>query len=132
LTDLAAAIPPASSLRERVLDMADAPVQPIDPSDYEWEEMGPGVRIHTVREDASRGFRAVLVWGRPGASYPRHRHLGDEEILVLSGHLRDDRGVYGPGEICRSVVGSIHSERVEGDEDCICYVVYRGEHEMLE
>ena len=102
LTDLAAAIPPGSSLRQRVLDMAEAPVLPIDPAAYAWEELAPGVRIHTVREDPSRSFRSVLVWAKPGARYPRHRHLGDEEILVLSGRLRDERGSYGPGEICRN------------------------------
>ena len=92
----------------------------------------PGVRIHTVREDPSRQFRAVLVWARSGSRYPRHRHQGDEEILVLSGRLRDHRGSYGPGEICRSVTGSEHSEQAEGPDDCICYVVYHGGHEMLE
>jgi anti-sigma factor ChrR (cupin superfamily) len=132
LTDLAGATPPAPSLRQRILDMADAPLRPIDPSAYAWEDLAPGVRVHTVREDPDRAFRAVLVWARPGARYPRHRHLGDEEILVLSGRLRDDRGSYGPGEICRSVAGSVHSEQVEGPDDCICYVVYHGEHEMLE
>ena len=132
LTDLAAAIPPGTSLRQRVLDMAEAPVLPIDPAAYAWEELAPGVRIHTVRDEPSRSFRSVLVWASPGARYPRHRHLGEEEILVLSGRLRDERGSYGPGEICRSVTGSDHSEAVEGSEDCICYVVYRGEHEMLE
>ena len=110
----------------------DPPALPIDPPAYAWEELAPGVRIHTVREDPARSFRSVLVWASPGARYPRHRHLGDEEILVLSGRLRDERGSYGPGEICRSVTGSDHSEAVEGSEDCICYVVYRGEHEMLE
>lgn len=132
LTDLAGAISPAPSLRQRILDLADAPVLPIDPRAYAWVEVAPGVRVHPVEEDAARQFRAVLVWASPGARYPRHRHLGDEEILVLSGRLRDQRGTYGPGEICRSVTGSVHSEEVDGAEDCICYVVYHGDHEMLE
>jgi len=131
LTDLAGAISPAPTLRQRILDMTEAPALPIDPAAYSWEDLAPGVRFHTVKEDPSRQFRAVLVWARPGARYPRHRHLGDEEILVLSGRLRDHRASYGPGEICRSVAGSIHSEEVDGPDDCICYVVYHGEHEML-
>lgn len=132
LNDLAGAVPPAPALRQRVLDLADAPRLPVDLTAYAWDEVVPGVRVHTVREDASRGFRAVLVWARPGSRYPRHRHLGDEEILVLSGRLRDHRGSYGPGDVCRSVKGSDHSEQAEGPDDCICYVVYHGEHEMLE
>jgi putative transcriptional regulator len=132
LTDLAGAVVPRPSLRQRVLDLADAPSAPIDVTAYAWDEVVPGVRVHTVREDPSRGFRAVLVWATPGARYPRHRHQGDEEILVLSGRLRDQRASYGPGDICRSVTGSEHSEEAEGPDDCICYVVYHGGHEMLE
>jgi putative transcriptional regulator len=132
LTDLAGPIAPPAALRQRVLDLADAPATPIDLTAYAWEELAPGVLYHTVREDPEREFRAVLVWAKPGARYPRHRHLGDEEILVLSGRLRDHRGSYGPGDICRSVTGSDHTETAEGPDDCICYVVYHGGHEMLE
>lgn len=131
LIDLAGPIEPAPSLRRRILDLAEAPSLPIDLTAYTWEELAPGLRFHTVREDPSRHFRAVLVWAKPGSRYPLHRHLGDEEILVLSGRLRDHRGSYGPGEICRSVTGSEHSEEAEGPDDCICYVVYHGEHELL-
>ena len=53
-------------------------------------------------------------------------------ILALSGRLRDHRGSYGPGDICRSATGSEHSETAEGPDDCVCYVVYHGGHEMLE
>jgi putative transcriptional regulator len=75
--------------------------------------------------------RKVLVWARAGARYPSHRHLGDEEILVLQGALRDRRGVYRPGQICRSATGSVHSEEVDGSEDCVCFVVYHGGHEPV-
>src|SRR4029450_8179652 len=109
LTRLAGALPPPVSLRQRVLDLAEAPPAPIDLTAYTWDEVVPGVRVHTVREDASRQFRAVLVWASPGAQYPRHGHLGDEEILVLSGRLCDHRASYGPGDVCRSVAGSEHS-----------------------
>jgi anti-sigma factor ChrR (cupin superfamily) len=123
---------PGASLRQRVLDFADAPTEPIDVGAYAWEELVPGVRYHTVKDDPERGVRAVLVWALPGSRYPRHRHLGEEEILVLAGRLQDHRGSYGPGEICRSATGSEHSEEAVGPDDCICYVVYHGAHEMLE
>ena len=51
---------------------------------------------------------------------------------MLKGALRDERGTYGPGEICRSAAGSEHSEEVASGEDCLCYVVYYGGLEMLE
>ena len=125
-------VPPRPELRQRVLDLLDAPAMPIDLESYAWDEPLPGVRFCTLEDDASRGVRKVLVWAMPGARYPRHRHLGEEDILVLAGHLRDERGTYGPGDICRSETGTDHSEEVVGQDDCICYVIYRGTHEMLE
>jgi putative transcriptional regulator len=125
-------VAPRPELRQRVLDLLDAPTLPLDLESYAWDEPLPGVRFCTLEEDASRGVRKVLVWAMPGARYPRHRHLGEEDILVLAGHLRDERGTYGPGDICRSETGTDHSEEVIGQDDCICFVVYRGTHEMLE
>ena len=126
--------PPASpraELRNHVLEFADAPAAPVDLSRYTWEEPVPGVRMAVLADEPERSLRKVLVWAKPGASYPSHRHLGDEEILVLEGALADHRGVYRPGDICRSREGSVHSERVVGDEDCVCFVVYHGGHERV-
>jgi putative transcriptional regulator len=83
-------------------------------------------------EDPARGVRGCLIHAQPGARHPSHRHKGAENILVLKGALRDERGTYGPGEICRSAPGSVHSEEVVPGEDCLCYVVYYGDLEMLE
>jgi putative transcriptional regulator len=125
-------VPPRPDLRQRVLDLLDAPALPLDLDSYAWNEPLPGVRFCTLFESPDGTMRKVLVWAKPGARYPHHRHLGDEDILVLAGRLRDQRGSYGPGDICRSETGTDHSEEVEGQDDCICYVVYRGSHEMLE
>jgi anti-sigma factor ChrR (cupin superfamily) len=128
---LATSAAPARELRERVLEFTDAPRSPVDPRLYTWDEPMPGIRMATLFEDPARGLRKVLVWARPGARYPSHRHLGDEEILVLQGALGDARGVYRAGDICRSRTGSVHSENVVGDEDCFCFVVYHGGHESV-
>ena len=122
---------PAAIVREQVLDLARAPRTPIDVSAYRWLEIAPGVKVHVLEEDLSRGKRAVLIWARPGARHPRHRHHGDENVLVLQGTFKDDHGTYGPGDICRSRAGSDHAEEAVGDVDCLCYVVYYGELEML-
>lgn len=123
---------PSPELRERVLVMAEAPRLPIDLAAYAWDEPVPGVKMATLREDPARGLRLVLAWGKPGARVPRHRHLGDEDILVLQGALRDHRAVYRAGDICRSRTGSIHTEEVMPGEDCVCFVAYYGAHEVLE
>jgi anti-sigma factor ChrR (cupin superfamily) len=122
---------PPPALREHVLELTEAPRAPIDPQLYTWDEPMPGIRMTTLFEDPARNLRKVLVWAKPGARYPSHRHLGDEEILVLQGALGDGRGVYRAGDICRSRTGSVHSENVVGDDDCFCFVVYHGEHESV-
>ena len=123
---------PPPSLREQILDLAQAPTPPLDLGAYAWVEIAPGVRVHVLEDDPQRGVRACLVWAQPGSRHPRHRHLGDENILVLQGRVRDERGTYGPGQVCRSRAGSIHSQEALAGEDCVCYVVYYGELEVLE
>lgn len=113
--------------RTQLIDLLSFPQIPVDRSAYSWIDVGPGLRLHVVSEDPSRGVKRCLVWGAPGASTERHGHSGDEVILVLEGRLRDDRAEYGPGEICRSRPGDVHQERVVGDEDCVCFVVYYGD-----
>lgn len=124
------AVAPDSCLRQQLLDLADAPALPIDPSRYQWFDAVPGIQLAVVKEDPSRGMRACLARGKTGARHPRHRHGGDELILVLEGVLRDERGSYGPGAVCRSRTGDVHTEEVV--LDCVCYVVYYGELTMLE
>src|SRR5262245_25914352 len=113
-------------VREQLLDLCEAPPLPWDLESRSWIEAAPGVRLSVFREDPERGVRACLVWARPGARHPVHRHLGDELLLVLQGALRDERGTYGPGQICRSLTGSIHSEEALPGEDCLCFAVYYG------
>lgn len=124
------AVAPDPIAKAQLLDLADAPALPIDFARYQWFDAVPGIRLAVVKEDASRGMRACLASGKAGARHPRHRHGGDELILVLEGELKDERGSYGPGILCRSRTGDVHSEQVV--QDCLCYVVYYGELEMLE
>ncbi len=113
--------------RAQLMDLLGAPRGPVDRSAFEWTDVGPGLKLHLVSEDAARGVKRCLVWGRPGAATARHGHAGDEVILVLEGRLKDDRGAYGPGDICRSTPGEVHQEQVVGEDDCVCFVVYYGE-----
>ena len=124
--------PPPDRVREQLLDLAEAPSLPLDLAAISWEELAPGVRVHVHREDAARGVRGCLIWADPGSRHARHRHHGEEAILVLKGGLRDERGVYLAGQVCRSAAGSVHSEEALPGEDCLCYVVYYGDLEMLE
>ena len=129
---LALGLPPAlppDSARDRLLRLAGAPRSVASLPREGWSEWAPGLHALVVSEEPDAGVRSVLVRGRPGVVVPRHRHLGDEDILVLAGHLNDGRTVYGPGELCHSATGSVHSEEVVGDTECVCFVVYYGGHE---
>ncbi len=138
--ELVAALPraleprtPAPSVRAQVLDLAEAPREIPDLESLAWEELVPGVRMHALKEDPSRGMRSYLAWARPGARTALHRHRGgDELILVLQGGLRDERGEYHAGDLCHSREGSAHTEEILPGEDCIAYVIYYGELEPVE
>lgn len=127
LADSLPALATSPKSRAELMDLLEVPRGPVDRTAYPWLDIGPGLKLHVVSADEARGVKRCLVWGAPGASTERHGHSGDEIILVLEGHLRDDRGAYGPGEICRSRPGDVHQEQVAGSEDCICFVVYYGD-----
>ena len=45
----------------------------------------------------------------PGATIPRHRHLGDEQIFVLDGSVSDDTGTCTKGNYARRPPGCVHT-----------------------
>jgi anti-sigma factor ChrR (cupin superfamily) len=72
-----------------------------------------------------RGAQALLVCFAPGASFPRHQHLGEETVLVFQGAFATDDGrVVRAGEELRSPHGSAHAiARILGEEPCLCAIV---------
>jgi anti-sigma factor ChrR (cupin superfamily) len=93
---------------------------PFEPTRYE------GVSIHFYRSDRATGHAAVMIRMAPGCSYPRHRHHGAEELLVLRGGFRDERGEYRAGDYCRFEGGSVHHPIAlaeEGAGDCVFFAV---------
>lgn len=45
----------------------------------------------------------------PDLTIPEHDHVGGEEIFILQGELRDERGHYGPGVWIRFPIGLRHT-----------------------
>jgi len=72
-----------------------------------WVERRPGVSWKLLWEDGDR--KALLVRYAPGATIPRHRHVGDEQIFVLEGSVADDTGVCTAGNYARRPPGCVHS-----------------------
>ncbi len=57
----------------------------------------------------------------PGGIFPPHKHMGEEESVVLQGHLRDAQTgrLLGPGDEMSYAEGSEHHLLCEGSEPCI-------------
>lgn len=93
-TQSASASPPAGRvpalamkrrLLERVAD-ADTTHLTVQPDGSGWQPFLPGVDIRVLHE--ADGVLSYLLRLAPGACLPPHRHVLDEECLVLDGTLR--------------------------------------------
>jgi anti-sigma factor ChrR (cupin superfamily) len=76
-------------------------------ADRPWVERRPGVQWKVLWEEGDR--RTVLMRYAPGATIPRHRHLGDEQIWVLEGSVTDDTGTCTAGNYARRPPGCVHT-----------------------
>ena len=81
--------------------------------------------------DAAAGERAfggstVLIRMDPGCGYPRHEHLGVEEVLCLAGGYTDELGTVRAGDFVRYEAGSAHAPVALEGEACILFAVARG------
>jgi anti-sigma factor ChrR (cupin superfamily) len=84
----------------------------------------PGVSIHFFHVDSTTGHAAVLIRMEPGASYPRHRHRGAEELFLLSGGFRDEHGEHRAPGYARFEDGSSHAPvALEGGAPCIFFAI---------
>jgi anti-sigma factor ChrR (cupin superfamily) len=86
-----------------------------------WNNFAPGVQIHRLWGTAKTRSGALLRYA-PGAKVPRHRHEGVEQIYVLIGKQRDERGEYAAGSRIVNPPGSIHA--VSSPEGCVVLVIW--------
>jgi anti-sigma factor ChrR (cupin superfamily) len=93
-----------------------------------WEPFRPGVDLYRVWGDPEGAWAALLRYA-PGATVPDHEHTGVENIYVLEGSQRDDRGVHRAGDHVVNQPGSIHN--VESDDGCLVLVVWESPNRFL-
>ena len=101
----------------------------------------PGVRWLLLASEDRPGVAkerlgaTVLIQMDPGRGYPPHRHDDVEEVLVLAGGYRDERGEHRAGDYIRYEPGSVHAPIALGDparpvsEDnpaCVLFATARG------
>jgi anti-sigma factor ChrR (cupin superfamily) len=88
----------------------------------EWKEVAPGISCKLLATDTANERVSMLVRLAPGVAYPRHRHVGVEELHLLDGELWiDDRKLY-PGDYNRCEPGSTDSH-VWSETGCTCVLV---------
>jgi anti-sigma factor ChrR (cupin superfamily) len=79
-----------------------------------------GVAVHFYASDRATGRALVLIRMEPGCGYPRHRHVGDEHVLVVQGAYADGHGTHGTGELVVHPDGSEHAPvAVRGGPPCV-------------
>ncbi len=98
------------------------------------ESGGEGAGSGTARDSV------VLIRMEPGHGYPAHRHLDVEDVLVLAGGYRDERGVHRQGSFVRYESGSMHSPVACGERGrpagpdhpaCVLFAIARGGIELV-
>lgn len=146
LLDLAAEPTPGASLRERILggarsverfegfvarlsdflDLSEGPTRALLDSiraSYTdaWQETSNGVRVkHFAGGPRHAEAHCGLVQIEPGASFPMHRHVGDEWVFVVQGEGREDDGTtWHPGDLLRNPADSRHAITSVGTEPLV-------------
>ncbi|HPF15459.1 MAG TPA: cupin domain-containing protein [Planctomycetota bacterium] len=106
----------------------------------------PGVAWFLVAAEGgphagARAGATVLIRMEPGCGYAAHRHLDVEEVWILAGGYRDERGEYLQGEYVRYEPQSHHHPIALGDANqpvsetnpaCLLLASARGGTEVLE
>ncbi len=96
--------------------------------DGAWQPLSDGVElVHVAGGKATARADVGLVRLAPGATFPRHTHLGPERVLVLQGVLEEPDGRrFGPGSLIDAAGGTEHHVRSVGVEPLVWAVVVFG------
>ena len=85
------------------------PSQVFTLSDLPWIDARPGVRLKRIWEDKVNERSALLAQFEPGATPPKHRHVGDELLFVLEGANADEAGPVTTGNMSYRPNGCVHT-----------------------
>lgn len=87
-----------------------------------WKPFRPGVEIYRLYGDGQGGAAAALLRYQPGASVPRHDHVGFEHIFVISGSQTDQNGEHKAGTLVINPPHTNHS--VISQAGCIVLAIW--------
>lgn len=103
-------IPLPESVRREIEATASSP---------EWIPVGESSsRVVRVALDPQEELEFFLVRTPAGGCFPRHRHVHGEDLLVLTGSLRDDYGSLRAGDLRHYPAGTSHAPEIGAEEEC--------------
>lgn len=137
-------VPPPASLKAKILAQASQSPRPtptvpasaanphldagsgfrfVIQSETEWQPGPlPGIRIKTLSHSQDMGYHVILAELAPGTRFPEHDHHSSEELFVLSGNLRTEGRLLGPGDFLHAEPGTHHGELVSPD-GCVALLI---------
>lgn len=88
----------------------------------------PGLELLTVEGGPKLArTHAYLARFAAGMKFPKHRHDGHEDVLILEGSYTDSSGVvYRSGDVHHMDGASEHAFTIAEDEPCVAAAVHRG------
>ncbi|WP_404784831.1 cupin domain-containing protein [Altericista sp. CCNU0014] len=89
----------------------------------------PGTLLGTLSVDLQKREIQCFVRSWSNASFPKHRHFGDEEIVILEGDLNIGDRSYQPGDRITSVPGTVHQPKT--DRGCLLFLRTSLDDELL-
>jgi quercetin dioxygenase-like cupin family protein len=82
--------------------------------------------VGPVLRGAGDGAAGGVLRVRAGASFPQHRHTGDEVTYVLEGGYCAGGQIYGPGSMIEMKGGSAHDYQAAPERDLVIMVLHHG------
>jgi len=127
-------MPALSKLFELPADTIRGLLARADTSGAFWESwLGeqdlPGIELFhfpvgpTLAADGAAGGVLRL---RPGATFPRHTHGGDETNFILEGAMQVDNQLAGPGTMIAVAKGASHEYSASPERSLLIMVLHRG------
>lgn len=101
-----------------------------------WRPGAVGARALSLRAPGStleeNGGSMLLFESTAGSRVRRHRHLGEEYLLVLKGAMSEENEAPMPvGSLAFKEPGSSHAPTVAPDSDCAALIILTGGFEVL-
>lgn len=103
----------------------------IDVANLEWEPTRfPGVDMKILWRDPDGEAFTAMFRTAPGATLPKHRHLGVEQTFVLEGSLVDEDGACTAGNFVWRDVGSVHS--AHSPDGCLTIGIFQKANQFFD